>query len=137
MGCDPTMEGRKYVVDSDPRESADSGANPRDTLEDTIELRNDDKCVDLFDQYDESNQEVQAKCNEKHSGDYLNLETRNLASSDLDEFDGLIARTTKQRFNDVACLLIHGVQGYINLLDSLEVKSMNVSDVKMTGEIDA
>ena len=43
MGCDPTMEGRKYVVDSDPRESADSRANPRHTLEDTIELPNADE----------------------------------------------------------------------------------------------
>ena len=72
------MRGRKYVVDSDLRESADSHANLRDTLEDTIELRNEDNSAELFDQRDESNQEVQAKCDEKHSGEYLNLETRNL-----------------------------------------------------------
>ena len=58
------MKRRKYVV-----ESADSRANPRDTLEDqrirarellaihdTIELRNDDDSLELFDQHDESNQ---------------------------------------------------------------------------------
>ena len=52
---------RKYVV-----ETADSRANPRDTLEDqkiranelvaihgTIELRNDDDSLELFDQRDE------------------------------------------------------------------------------------
>ena len=58
------MKRRKYVV-----ESADSRSNPRDTLEDqrirarellaihdTIELRNDDDSLELFDQHDESNQ---------------------------------------------------------------------------------
>ena len=72
------MRQRKYVVDSDLRESADSRANPRDTLEDqrirakeqvaihgTIELRNDDDSLELFDQRDESNQEIQAKFNVK------------------------------------------------------------------------
>ena len=66
------MRRRKYVVDSDLRESADSRANPRDTLEDqrirakeqvaiqgTVELRNDDDSLALFDQRDESNQEIQ------------------------------------------------------------------------------
>ena len=68
------MRRRKYVVDSDLRESADTRANPRDTLEDQrirakelvaihgkIEMRNDDDSLELFDQRDESNQEIQAK----------------------------------------------------------------------------
>ena len=86
------MRRRNYAVDSDLRESADSRARPRDTLEDqrirakepmaihdTIELRNDE-------------------------GDPLGV-----------ELYGLIARTTKlaiQRSNDVAGLLVHGAQGY-------------------------
>ena len=78
------MRRRKYVVDSDFRESADSRANPRDTLEDqrirakelvaihdTIELRNDDDSLELLDQRDESNQDTQAKFNVKHSGECL------------------------------------------------------------------
>ena len=85
------MERRKYVV-----ESTDTRANPRDTLEDqiiranelvaihdTIELRNDDDSLELFDQCDEWNQEIQAKCNVKHSGECLNLESRNLVPGDL------------------------------------------------------
>ena len=84
------MKRRKYVV-----ESADTRANPCDTLEDqiiranepvaihhTIELRNDDDSLELFDQCDESNQEIQAKCNAKHSGECLNLESRNLVPRD-------------------------------------------------------
>ena len=35
------MRRRKYVFDSDLRESTNFRANPRDTLEDTIEWRND------------------------------------------------------------------------------------------------
>ena len=42
-----------------------------------------DDILELFDQRDESNQEIQAKCNEKHSGECLNLETRNVVSGDL------------------------------------------------------
>ena len=48
----------------------------------TIELRNADDSLELFDQRDESNQELQAKFNVKHGGECLNLESRNLVPGD-------------------------------------------------------
>ena len=39
--------------------------------------------LELFDQRGESNQEMQAGCNVKHSGECLNLESRNLVPKDL------------------------------------------------------
>ena len=91
------MKRRKYVV-----ESADTRGYPRDTLadqitranelvaiHDTIELRNDDDSLELFDQCDESNQEIQAKCNVKHSGECLNLESRNLVPGDLKKLSSM------------------------------------------------
>jgi len=90
------MRRWKYAGESDLRESADSRANPRDTLEDqrirakelvaihdTIELRNDDDSLELFDQRDESNQEIQAKFNVEYHGECSNLESRNLVPGDL------------------------------------------------------
>ena len=85
------MRQRKYFVDNGLRESAVSRANPRDMLErqrtrakevmairGTVELRSDDDSLELFDQRDESNQEIQAKCNVKRSGEWLNMESKNL-----------------------------------------------------------
>ena len=90
------MRQRKYLVDSGLRESAVSRANPRDTLErqrirakellaihGTIELRSDDDSLELFDQRDESNQKIQAKCKVKRSGEWFNMESRNLVPGDL------------------------------------------------------
>ena len=51
------MRRRKYVVDSDERESANFRANLRDTLEDTIEWRNDNDRFSM-----------------KHNGECLNLD---------------------------------------------------------------
>ena len=67
------MGRREYVVDSDLRESANSRANPGDTLEDhMIDLRNDD---DRF--------------NVKHNGECLNLESRNLVPGDLKKLSSM------------------------------------------------
>ena len=67
----------------------------------TIDLRSDDDSLELFeetlpsptlssvdvkglfDQRDELNQEIQAKCNVKRSGEWLNMESRNLVPAHL------------------------------------------------------
>ena len=89
------MRRRKYVGDGDLRESENSRTNPREAFEDqkirakelvaihgTIELRNDDDSLELFDQRDESNQDIQAQFNVNHSAECLNLESPNLMPGD-------------------------------------------------------
>ena len=71
-------------------------ANPRDTLDrqrirakepmtnnSTIELRCDDDSLELFNQRVEWNQEIQAKCNVKRSGEWFYMVSWNLVPRDL------------------------------------------------------
>ena len=101
MACDLLKcdDGSTLIL----RESAVSRANPRDTLErqrirakelvaihGTIELRSDDDSLDLLDQRDELNQEIQARCNVKRSGEWLKMESRNLGPGDLVKLNSMV-----------------------------------------------